>query len=129
MNQTYKPEGYNSVSSYLVVDDAQRMIELLKVIFDARELRKFPRGDGKIAHVEVLIDDTVIMMCDSTENAKASKSMLHVYVRDVYKTFDLAMANGCTATEKPVSREGDPDTRGGFLDYSGNYWAIGTQNK
>ena len=61
MESKYKPENYNSVSPYLVVHGAQRMIELLKSIFDAEELRKYDMPDGTIMHAEVRIDDSVIM--------------------------------------------------------------------
>jgi len=124
--QPYKPENYNSHSPYLIVDDAQRLVDLLAVIFDARILRRFDHENGKIAHLELQLDDTVIMISDSTENYGANKTMLHVYVPDVFKTFDKAIENGCEVIEKPVNHHGDPDTRGAFLDFAGNYWAVST---
>jgi uncharacterized glyoxalase superfamily protein PhnB len=60
MSKEYKPTGYNSVSPYLVVKGAQKLIDLLKQIFNAKELRRYDMPDGTIMHAEVQIDDSVI---------------------------------------------------------------------
>ncbi|MGY3051829.1 PhnB protein [Pedobacter sp. UYEF25] len=124
---TYKPENYNSLSPYLIVDDAQKLVDLLTLIFDAKTLRRFDHNNGKIAHIELLLDDSVIMISESTESHKANKTMLHIYVPDVFKTFDTAIEKGCITIDKPVNTEGDPDTRGSFYDFAGNYWSVSTQ--
>ncbi|MEL6276685.1 MAG: VOC family protein [Bacteroidota bacterium] len=123
----YKPPKYNSLSPYLIVDDAQRLVDLLKVVFAAEELRRFDREDGKIGHVELRLDDSIIMISEATEVYPAQKNMLHMYVPDVFKTFALAIENGCEVIEKPIRKDGDPDARGSFFDFAGNYWAVGTQ--
>jgi len=127
MNSSFKPSGYNSVSPYLVVDGAQRMIDLLKGIFKATELRRYDNSNGTIMHVEIRIDDSVVMMADSSSAYPANQFLLHVYVPDVINTFKKAISLGCEVIEEPVHKEGDPDTRGSFKDFSGNIWAIGTQ--
>lgn len=124
--KTYKPKNYNSLSPYLIADNAQKLVDLVKTIFNAKQLRRFDRDNGKIAHCELRIDDTVIMISDSLENYPANKTMLHIYVPDVFKTFDIAIKNGCEIIEKPINKNGDPDTRGSFYDYAGNYWAVST---
>ncbi len=115
------------MSPYLIVDDAQKLVDLLKTLFGATELRRFDHEDGTIAHIELLLDDSVLMVSNSTQNYPANTTMLHVYVADVYKTFDLAIENGCEIIEEPMNKEGDPDTRGSFYDFAGNYWAVSTQ--
>ena len=124
---TYKPANYNSLSPYLIVDNAQKLVDLLTVVFDAEMLRRFDHENGKIAHIELKLDDTVIMISNSTENYGANKTMLHIYVPDVFKTFDKAIEHGCEIIERPINRHGDPDTRGSFYDFAGNYWAVSTQ--
>lgn len=124
---TYKPDNYNSLSPYLIVDNAQKLVDLLTVISEAKTLRRFDQENGKIAHIELQLDDTVIMISDSTENYGANKTMLHMYVPDVFKTFDKAIENGCEIIEKPINKQGDPDTRGSFYDFAGNYWSVSTQ--
>ncbi|MGB5242692.1 MAG: VOC family protein [Lutimonas sp.] len=123
----YKPENYNSLSPYLIVDNAQKLVDLLTIVFAAKILRRFDRENSKIAHVELQLDDSLIMISDSTDTFKANKTMLHIYVPDVFETFEKAIENGCEIIEKPINKEGDPDTRGSFYDYAGNYWAVSTQ--
>ncbi|MEJ7586429.1 MAG: hypothetical protein WKI04_02585 [Ferruginibacter sp.] len=67
------------------------------------------------------------MISDCLENYPANKTMLHIYVLDVFKTFNLAIENDCEIIEKPVNKQGDSDTRGSFYDNAGNYWAVSTQ--
>lgn len=128
METTYKPQSYNSLSPYLIVDHAEKLVEVLSVIFDAEELRRFNHENGTIAHIELKLDDSVLMLSNSTKEYPAQKATLHMYVPDVFKTFQRAVDQGCTVMEAPVNKEGDPDTRGAFLDPAGNYWAVGTQH-
>lgn len=123
----YKPENYNSLSPYLIVENAQKLVDLLTTIFDAKTLRRFDYENGKISHIELRLDDTILMISDSTESYEANKTMLHIYVPDVFLTFDKAIDNGCEIIEKPINKQGDPDTRGAFYDFAGNYWAVSTQ--
>ncbi|MBC7888298.1 MAG: VOC family protein [Ferruginibacter sp.] len=121
-----KPHNYNSLSPYLIVDNAQNLVDLLKVIFSATELRKFEHENGTIAPIELKLDDSIIMISNSTGNTAIS-TMLHIHVPDVFKTFNLVMDNGCEIIEQLVNKPGDPDIRGAFMDFAGNYWAVSTQ--
>ena len=127
MNTTYKPKDYNSLSPYLIADGAQKLVDLLKTIFNATELRRFDHDNGSIQHIELRLDDSIIMIGDSTDKYSANTTMLHIYVPDVFETYKLAIDNGCEPIEQPINKHGDPDTRGGFKDFAGNYWAIGQQ--
>lgn len=127
MADAFKPDNYNSVSPYFVVDGAQKMVDLLKQLFNATELRRYDNPDGTIMHVEVRIDDSIVMIGDSTANYPPNTHLMHVYVADVDATFQKALSLGCTAVDQPVQKEGDPDKRGMFSDFAGNSWAIGTQ--
>ncbi|WP_338378671.1 VOC family protein [uncultured Flavobacterium sp.] len=123
----YKPQNYNSLSPYLIVDDADKLVKQLLLIFEAKQLRRYDHENGRIAHVELQLDDSVLMISNSTANYPAHTTMLHFYVPDVFKTFDLAIKNGCELIEKPINKGDDPDTRGSFYDLAGNYWSISTQ--
>lgn len=126
MTVSYKPEGYNSASPYLIVSGAQRTIDFLKAVFDATELRRFEMPDGTIQHAEVRIEDSVIMMGDAGGEWRASEAHIHVYVRDVDATFARALAAGGVSVQEPQQR-GDPDRRGGVKDPAGNTWWVATQ--
>ncbi|WP_020620832.1 VOC family protein [Paenibacillus daejeonensis] len=125
----YKPEGYNALSPYLVVENAGKLVELLQSIFGARELRRYETDEGRIMHVEVRIDDTVVMLADATAGYSSRQQMLHVYVEDADLTFGRALAQGCEPLQEPKRSEGDLDKRGGFRDFAGNEWWIATQQE
>ncbi len=123
---TYKPTGYTSVAPYLIVPDAVRTIDFLVRTFDAVPLRRIARAAGGIMHAEVRIDDTVLMLADSTEQAPAAPFHIHIYVPDVDATYRRALAAGATSIQEPSQRD-DPDRRGGVQDHSGVTWWIATQ--
>jgi PhnB protein len=123
----FKPNGYNSLSPYLIVDDCRKMVQLLTGIFDASVLRKYEHSDGSIMHMELKIDDSVIMLADSSKEYPANQFLIHVYVPDVKATFEKAISLGCETVQVPENKEGDPDLRGTFKDFQGNMWAVSTQ--
>lgn len=126
-NVPIKPQGYSTVSVYIVAQGAQAVIDFLKSSFDAILLRRFDTPDGKIMHAEVRIDDSVIMIADAGGTYPPFPSWLHVYVDDVDKTYQRALAAGGLSVQEPVRKEGDPDKRGGVKDPAGNTWWIATQ--
>lgn len=127
MNNNFKPTGYNSVSPYFIVNGAQKFIDLMVEIFGAKELRRYDMPDGTIMHAEVQIDDSVIMIGDSSDKFPPNSTVIHVYVSNVDETFDKAVKAGCETIEPPKERDGDPDRRATFKDFAGNMWSVGTQ--
>lgn len=127
MEHQFKPDGYNSLSPYLVVEGAQQMITLLEEILQARVLRRYDMPNGKVMHAEVQIDDSIIMLGDASDNFPPFRQLLHVYVPDVDQVFNTALRAGCISMEKPAEKEGDPDKRGTFQDFAGNTWSVATQ--
>ncbi len=125
--RTWKPRSYSSVSPYLVVAGAQKVIDFAKAVFGATELRRYDMPDGSIMHAEIRIDDTVIMLGDGGAAFPPVASMIHVYVADVDRVYQRALEAGATVVEAPKAREGDPDKRGSVKDPCGNTWAIATQ--
>jgi PhnB protein len=127
MSVQYKPEGYNSVSPYLIVDGANSTIEFLKSVFDATELRRHTDESGQVRHAEVRIDDTVVMLADPVPPGWPSiASHVHIYVRDVDATYQKALQAGAESVQEPVKKE-DEDKRGGFKDAGGTTWWIATK--
>jgi len=127
MNRSYKPQGYSSVSAYVVANDAHDVINFLIKSFDARQTRRCDRPDGSIMHAEVQIDDTVVMIADGGGDNPAFPIWLHVYVPDVDTSYRRALEAGGLLVDEPKQREGDPDRRGGVKDPAGNSWWIATQ--
>ena len=127
MKTPFKPKDYNSLSPYLVVEDATALMALMQNVFNAREKRKYQREDGSILHAEMRIDDSIVMSADSTDTFQATQTVLHLYVPDVMATYGRALEAGCEGLEVPVNKKGDPDKRGSFRDPAGNFWSISTQ--
>lgn len=127
MHTEFKPKGYSSLSPYLIVEDAARLAGMLQIIFDAQETRKFLREDGKIMHMELMIDDSVLMLADATAAYPPQRSTLHVYVPDSDQIYARAIELGCRPIEPPNQQEGDSDKRGTFEDIAGNLWSVSTQ--
>ncbi len=121
---SYKPDGYNSASPYLVVRDANATLGFLEAAFGATRLRVIPGEGGKgIMHAEALVDDTVIMMGEMPESTEAH---VHVYVAEAEAAFARALTAGGTEVQ-PLTDKGDGDLRGGVRDANGVTWWISRQ--
>lgn len=126
MSSSHKPEGYSTVSPYLIVDGASETIEFVVRVFDGVPLRRFADESGKLVHAEVRIDDTVVMVADGLEGWPPVPSHVHVYVADVDATYRRALEAGASSVQEPVQRD-DPDKRGGVKDAGGTTWWIATK--
>jgi len=126
MTSHYKPQGYNSVSPYLIVSDATASLDFLVRTFAATELYRLQGDDGKIMHAEIRIDDSVLMLADGGDGFPAQPAHVHVYVADVDACYQKALAAGATPVQEPVQKE-DADKRGGVKDSGGTTWWIGTK--
>jgi uncharacterized glyoxalase superfamily protein PhnB len=123
MSSFYKPVNYNTVSPYLIVDGAAQTIEFLIKVFGAVKLRQFPAANGKLIHVEIRIDDTVLMLTDGGEDWPPVHSHVHVYVPDVDAAYKRALEAGAISVQEPVKRN-DENKRGGVKDSGGTTWWI-----
>jgi uncharacterized glyoxalase superfamily protein PhnB len=126
VTQPHKPEGYSTVSPYLIARGADLMIRFLKNVFDAVELRRYEMPDGSIMHAEVRIEDTVVMLGDAGGEWTPTTANLHVYVADADTTYRRALEAGATPVQEPRRKGDDPDRRGGFKDPAGNTWWVAT---
>lgn len=122
----YKPPGHNSLSPYLIVDDAQATLDFIKAVFDAAPELIHRDEDGSIAHAEIRIDDTILMV--GQFKGSGSAAHIHVYVPDVRSSFELARKAGGQAVQEPI-RKDDPDLRGGIVDTSGTTWWLSTRQE
>ena len=126
-HQKWKPVAYPSLSPYLVVSGAQKLIDFALAAFGATELRRYDRPDGAIDHAEVRIDDSVLMLSDAADGYPPVPSMVHLYVSDVDRAFEKALAAGASEVEAPRTHEGESDKRGMVADPCGNTWVLSTQ--
>ena len=62
------PDGYHSITPYLIINGAARALEFYKKVFGATETLRFDGPDGTIAHAEVKIGDSMVMLADESED-------------------------------------------------------------
>lgn len=123
---TFKPNGYTTVSPYLIVANAGATIRFLENVFGAVLLRSFPDDQGRLMHAEVKIDDTVVMLADSAPDWPPVAAHVHVYTRDVDATYSRALAEGAVSVQSPEKKQ-DEDKRGGVKDTGGTTWWIASR--
>ena len=120
------PDGYHTLTPYLVADGADKVISFMKDAFGAKAVfEPMMRPDGKIMHAEFKIGDSILMIADSSERAKATASMLYVYVPNVDAVYQKALKAGATSVMEPANMFYG-DRSGGVKDPAGNHWHIGT---
>lgn len=119
------PEGYHSVTPYLVAPGAGRLIEFLKEAFKAEEVERMSQPDGTVMHAEVRIGDSIIMMGESSDKFPAMPAAIYLYVPDVDAVYKRALAAGAASTMEPANQFYG-DRNAGVKDPSGNLWWIAT---
>jgi PhnB protein len=119
------PEGYQSVIPYLIVDGAAGLLDFVKRAFDAVEGEQMSRDDGSIAHAEVRIGDSVVMISDGRDPWKPMAAALYLYVADTDATYQSAIDAGATSLMEPADQFYG-DRNAGVQDAWGNIWWIGT---
>ena len=127
------PEGYHSVTPYLVMKNAAAAIEFYKKAFGAVELLRMAAPGGKIGHAEIKIGDSPVMLADEypdmgfkgPESLGGTPVSLMVYVDDVDKIFPQAIAAGGKEV-RPLQNQFYGDRSGTLTDPFGHVWTIGT---
>ena len=129
------PEGFHSVTPYLIVKGAAQAIEYYKKVFGATEVLRMDQPDGKVGHAELKIGDSRIMLAD--ENPKlgqghvgaasvgASPVSLYLYIPDVDRVVERAVAAGAKIL-KPVQDQFYGDRTGFLQDPFGHLWSVAT---
>ncbi len=122
------PEGYPTVTPYLIVDGAAKLIDFLQRAFGAAARECHKMEDGKIMHAEATIGDSTVMLGDATGEWKAMPSVLHLYVPDADAVYRKALAAGATSVREPADQFYG-DRSGGVKDPLGNLWWISTRKE
>jgi PhnB protein len=122
------PDGYHTVTSYLIVRDVPRLIDFLRQAFGATELMRVPRPDGSIMHAEVAIGDSRVMMREPTASSPPMPGCIHLYVVDTDALYHLALQAGATSLREPTD-EFYGERMAGVQDPVGNHWWIATRTE
>jgi PhnB protein len=127
------PDGYHTVTPYLIFKEAAKAIEFYKRAFGAAELVRMPGPNGKVMHAEIKIGNSPIMLADecpemgalSLQSVGGSPMFLVLYVEDVDAMTNQAVAAGAKVF-KPVQNQFYGDRSGTVEDPFGYRWTIGT---
>ena len=130
------PDGYHSVTPYLIVNGAADALEYYKKAFGATELFRMPAPEGKIGHAEIKIGDSPIMLADefpemgykSPQSLGGSPVSIMIYVDDVDTTFSQAVAAG-GKEQRPVKDQFYGDRSGTLEDPFGHVWHVATHKE
>jgi uncharacterized glyoxalase superfamily protein PhnB len=123
------PDGYHTLTPYLVVRGAAKTIEFVKKAFGAELIDEpMKRPDGMIMHATLQIGDSRVMLSEANDQYPPMPSMLYLYVPNVDSVYQRAVAAGGTALEEPKDKFYG-DRSGGVKDPSGNQWFIGTHKE
>jgi PhnB protein len=92
------PDGFHTITPYLIVDDAEKSIAFMEKAFGAQhEHEPTRRPDGKLMHATLRIGDSMLMIAEASERAKAAPVMLYLYVPDVDAAYQKALKAGATS--------------------------------
>jgi PhnB protein len=122
------PDGYHTVTPYLVVPRVAELIDFLKQAFGAEEMFRMPRPDGAIAHAEVRIGDSMVMMGEPMGQFQPMLAMIHLYVDDADTMYKRALEAGATSVREPTDQFYG-DRTAGVKDPAGNQWWIATHKE
>lgn len=122
------PEGFHTVTPYLLVDGAAKLIEFCKKAFDAKELHRSNLPDGRIMHAVITIGDSMIMIADARADCRAEPARLYLYVPDVDAVHRKAVSAGGVSIMEPADQFYG-DRTAGVKDAFGVTWWIGTHVK
>ena len=132
----YIPDGYHTVTPYLIVKGAASALEVYQKAFGAKELCRMPQPDGRIGHAEIKVGDSHIMLADecpemdvrSPQSLGGTSVHILLYVEDVDSTAVQATAAGLTVL-RPVKDQFYGDRSGCFQDPFGHIWTISTHKE
>ena len=127
------PEGYHSVTPYLIVDGAAEALEFYKTAFGATEVLRVPDPSGRIGHAEIRIGESHVMLADEHPELgqRGPKAVggtpvsLMIYVEDADARFQAALAGGATQV-RPIENQFYGDRSGMITDPFGHVWTIAT---
>jgi PhnB protein len=117
------PEGYRTLSPYLLAEDAEGLLSFLSTVFGI-EVRRRMVGEAGGLHAELELGDSVLMVGEG--GGSTFPAMLHVYVDDADAIYERALAEGATTAAEPHDTSFG-DHRAAFDDRWGNQWWVATR--
>jgi len=116
------PEGYETVTPYLIIKNAPAFIAFTKTVFNADVINMHMSDETIIRHAEIKIGNSIIMFADSIEQYPPMPASFFIYVEDADKTYITALNNGAVAVTEMADQS--YGRSGGVKDVFGNTWWI-----
>ena len=121
------PKGFGTVTPFLTVADAAKLIDFLQQAFAAQVTFRMDAPDGSVRHAEVKIGDSMVMIGQAPAGQEM-RAMLHLYAPDTDALYHRAIAAGATSIREPADQFYG-DRTGGVRDLCGNQWWIATHKE
>ncbi|MGH9221514.1 MAG: VOC family protein [Vicinamibacterales bacterium] len=129
------PDGYSSLTPYLVCKGAAKAIEFYTKAFGAQETVRMPGPHGQIMHAEVKIGNSMLMLADENPDrgaiapsGKGRSMSVMLYIDNVDAVFKRALELGSTSIQEPTDQFWG-DRMGNLMDPFGHQWAIATHKE
>ncbi|MEM8986441.1 MAG: VOC family protein [Pseudomonadota bacterium] len=123
MTDVKRPAGFGAVTPYLMASDAKALAVYMVDAFGGEIIESLPGPDDTVMHVQVKIDDGVIMVGQSPDPSEAMPACTYLYVADADAVHAKALAAGGTEF-MPVGDQFYGDRHGGLRDPFGNLWFV-----
>jgi PhnB protein len=120
------PEGYGTVTPWIISRDTAQLLEFVGAAFDAEEIARVVNPDGTIGHAEVTIGDSVVMMFDAGDGWPETPAFIRLYVDDADAVYRQALEAGAVGVTD-VTELFFGDRVGRVRDPLGNVWWIQTR--
>jgi uncharacterized glyoxalase superfamily protein PhnB len=113
------PDGYHTVTPYLMLKGARQFIDFMAAVFDAEVTEELIQADGSMGHTELRVGDSIIMLSEAKGDRPATPIMLYIYVQDVDAAFERAVRAGGKVVAAPADQFYG-DRSGGVIEPAGN---------
>ena len=130
------PDGYHTVTPYLVVPDAVRALEFYQKAFNAQQTFRTDGPNGRVMHAEMKIGNSILMLCEenpewgclSPASLKGNSLSLYLYVEDADAVFNQAVRAGASVL-MPLADMFWGDRWGQVSDPFGHRWSVATHKE
>ena len=127
------PDRYRRVTPALIVNGGAKALEFYAAVFGATERMRFPGPDGTVAHAEIVIGDSVIIVEEAApymgtqappaDGLPGNPVFMYIYVEDVDAVIARAVELGA-AVQRPAENQFYGDRDGHIIDPFGHGWTV-----
>ncbi len=117
-------EGHPVLTPVFIADGAKALIAFMKDVFGAEEKAIYPGEGDKIAHAEVSIGGSMVMLCDPFDGFPVQTARIMLYVNDLDDVYKKGVAHGATGLGEPKDETEYGMRVARLQDRWGNYWTL-----